>query len=235
MSATPSLSKMLVAHLNPGAASSEAFRVLRTNLQFMGLDRPLRVIAVTSATPGEGKTTIVANLAVTFAQTGAKVCLVDADLRLPTVAKVFGLTNWAGLTTGLVNQGGLDEYLQETAIPGLTVLASGPVPPNPAELLGSGRMAKLLADLRSRFDVVLVDTPPVLAVTDAAVVAPRVDGMLLVVRTGRVARQQVLHARQALEAVKANVLGVVLGGMEARRNGSYYYYHYESHRGRVAR
>jgi capsular exopolysaccharide synthesis family protein len=231
------MSNMLITHLDSGAAASEAFRVLRTNLQFMSLDKPLKCVAITSATPGEGKTTIASNLAVAFAQTGARVCLVDADLRIPMVAKFLGLPNWSGLTTALVTQGRLEEQLQETAVPGLTALTSGPTPPNPAELLGSNRMARLLDDLRDRFDMVVVDTPPVLAVTDAAVIAPKVDGTLLVVRAGEVARQQVVSARQALEAVKANVLGVVLGAVESGRHGGYQYYYYyndsgDGHKGR---
>lgn len=222
-------SPMIITHNDPTAAASEAFRVLRTNLQFMGLDKPLKSLLVTSATPGEGKTTTIVNLAVAFAQTGARVCLVDADLRRPMVAKTLGVTNWSGLTTLLVNKDRTESYLQDTAIPGLTVLTSGPIPPNPAEILGSNRMSKLLEDLEAQFDMVLVDTPPVLAVTDAAVLAPKVNGVVLVVRAGQVARQQALRAKEALEAVKANVLGAVLGAVQPEgREGYYYYYYYGS-------
>jgi capsular exopolysaccharide synthesis family protein len=222
----------LITQQDPMAAASEAFRVLRTNLQFLGLDKPIRSILVTSGTPGEGKSTIAANLAVAFAQTGASVCLIDGDLRRPMVAKLFGLDNWTGLTSALIGQAGLDTALRPTAVPGLSVMTSGPIPPNPAELLGSGRMAKLIQELSERFEMVLVDTPPVLAVTDAAVLAPKVDGVLMVARAGQVARQQVARAKEALEAVKANVLGVVLDGVEPQgREGYYYYYYYQSHDG----
>lgn len=221
-------SGMVVAYRDPSAAASEAFRVLRTNLQFLGLDKPLKSILVTSATPGEGKTTTIVNLAVTFAQTGARVCLVDADLRRPTVAKVLGIDNWTGLTTALIGQEGLDACLHETSVPDLVVLPSGPIPPNPAELLGSGRMSQLLADLEERFDMVLVDSPPVMAVTDAAVLAPKVGGALLVVRSGVVARTQVSRAKEALEAVKAKLLGVVLGAVSQEGRDGYYYYYYQS-------
>jgi capsular exopolysaccharide synthesis family protein len=194
----------------------------------MGLDKPLKSIVVTSATPGEGKTTTVVNLAVAFAQTGARVCLVDADLRRPRVAKSLGIPNWSGLTTALVNKESPAGYFQSTMEPGLSALTSGPIPPNPAELLGSSRMTTLLAELEERFDIVLVDSPPVLAVTDAAVLAPKVGGVVLVTRAGVVGRHQALRAKEALEAVKANVLGVVLSAVTAEGRDGYYYYYYQS-------
>lgn len=222
------ISNMVVTHADPTAAASEAFRVLRTNLQFVGLDKPLKSIVVTSATPGEGKSTTAANLAVAFAQAGGSVCLIDADLRRPTIAKLFGLSNWSGLTNALVGQDDLSTYLMDSAISGLSILPSGPIPPNPAELLGSGRMSKLLAHAEEKFDMVVVDTPPVLAVTDAAVLAPKVGGVVLVVRAGKVARRQASQARDALAVVKAKVLGVVLDAVEAKgRDGYYYYYYYQ--------
>jgi protein-tyrosine kinase len=223
--ATRELSPAVVAHSDPLSTASEAFRVLRTNLQFMGLDEPLTSILVTSASPGEGKSTNAANLAVAFAQAGVNVCLVDADLRRPTVAKLFGVENWAGLTTVIVGQGELDDALQPCQVPGLTLLTSGPIPPNPAELLGSERMTALLKRLEERFDMVIVDTPPVLAVTDAAVLAPKVGGVVLVVRSGQVPRQQVVRAKEALEAVRARLLGVVLGAVKQEGPEGYYYYY----------
>jgi len=230
---TRSPAQALITQRDPMAAASEAFRVLRTNLQFMGLDKPLKSILVTSATPGEGKSTVVANLAVAFAQTGAQVCLVDADLRRPMVAKIFGMDNWAGMTTAVVS--GPEGAIRKSSVNGLSLVTSGPIPPNPAELLGSGKMEKFLRELEAQFDMVLIDTPPVLAVTDAAVLAPKVGGVLMVTRSGQVARQQVIRARAALEAVKANVLGAVLDGVEAEgRDGYYYYYYYQSHEGKRA-
>jgi protein-tyrosine kinase len=221
----------VVTHHDPRAAASEAFRVLRTNLQFMGLDKPLKSVMVTSAAPGEGKSTVAANLAVAFAQTGAHVCLVDADLRRPTIHKVMGLDNWTGLTKAVISQSD-DLCIRPTDVPGLSVLTSGPIPPNPAELLGSARMGRLLAELEERFDMVIVDTPPVLAVTDACVLASHVGGVALVVRAGVSDRRQVARAKAALEAVKANLLGVVLHGVaNEQREGYYYYYYYGSHEG----
>lgn len=222
------LSGAVITHREPGAIASEAYRVLRTNLQFLGLDTPLRSMVVTSATPGEGKSTTAANLAVAFAQTGARVCLLDADLRRPTVARIFGVENWVGLTTALIGQSPVDECLQETQVPGLTVCPSGPIPPNPAELLASGRMTALIGELEQRFDMLLIDSPPVLAVTDPAVMAPKVGGALLVVRSGVSSRAQIQRAKESLEAVHARILGVVLSAVSARGGEGYYYYNYGS-------
>lgn len=222
----------LITHRDPMAAASEAFRVLRTNLQFMGLDKPLKSVLVTSATPGEGKSTVAANLAVVFAQNGANVCLIDADLRRPTAHKILGIDSYPGLTTAILGgAGGQEHAVQKTDVPGLKVVPSGPIPPNPAELLGSGKMERFLRELEERFDMVVVDTPPVLAVTDAAVLAPKVGGVLMVTRAGGVARHQVVRAKQALEAVKANVLGAVLDGVQAEGRDGYYYYYYGSGEG----
>lgn len=225
------ISPMVITHHDPGAIASEAFRVLRTNLQFMGLDKPVKTILITSATPGEGKTTTAINLAIAFAQTGAKVLLVDADLRRPTVAKVLGLENWKGLTSALLTQDEPEEFLAQTQINGLSVLTSGPLPPNPAELVGSGRMERLLQHLAEQFDVVIVDTPPVLAVTDACVLAPKVDGVLMVVRSGKVEREKAVRAKEALTAVKANLLGAVLGDVDSKHGEGYYYYYSSDERG----
>jgi capsular exopolysaccharide synthesis family protein len=224
-------SKALVTHHDPRAASSEAFRVLRTNLQFMGLDKPLKSIIVTSAAPTEGKSTVSSNLATAFAQTGANVCLIDADMRRPTLHKVLGLDNWTGLSRAVITQNGLETTIRPTEIPGLSVLTSGPIPPNPAELLGSARMVNLLRELEERFDMVIVDTPPVLAVTDACVLAPSVGGVVLVARSGQTDRRQLVRAKESLLAVKANLLGVVLHGIPQERREGYYYYYYGSQDG----
>lgn len=227
MSRSAQLSAELVTQVDPMSSASEAFRVLRTNLQFMGLDRPLKTLLVTSATPSEGKSTVAANLAIAFAQAGGSVCLVDADLRRPRIAKIFGVDNWKGLTNAVVSLNGLEGYLTlAPRVAGLTLLTSGPVPPNPAEVLASARMGLLLENLRDRFDTLIVDTPPLLAVTDAAVLAPKADGVLMVVRSGHVARKQTARAKEALEAVKARVLGTVLTAVEAEGHEGYYYYTY---------
>lgn len=224
------LSRRLVTYLEPKSPAAEAFRMLRTNLQFLGLDKPLQSLLVTSATPSEGKSLNSANLAIAYAQAGAHVCLVDADMRRPVLAKMFSLDNWAGLTTALARNRSVDEYLQVTEVPGLTVLTSGPVPPNPAELLGSQRMLGLMRQLEESFDTIIFDTPPVLAVADAATLAPRVSGALLVVRAGQVGYPQAQRAKEALEGVKAQILGVVLDGVKHGGSESYYYDYYDSPR-----
>jgi len=210
---------------------AEAYRTLRTNLQFSSLDRPLHSLVVTSAVATEGKTTTVANLGVVMAQAGRRVVLVDADLRRPSAHRLFGLSNKAGLTTALVEDpAALNGYLQESGIENLRILSAGPVPPNPQELLGSQRMEDLLHRLEEEADIVLIDTPPSLVVADANVLAARADGVLMVVNTGRTRRTAVQQAVDGLRQVGANLLGVVLNMVEMRGGrSSYYYSYYYSH------
>jgi capsular exopolysaccharide synthesis family protein len=226
-----SANRPLIVHETAGAPRAEAYRQIRTNLQFVDIDNPPRVVAFTSSLPAEGKTTTVCNLAIALARAGKKVAIVDADLRRPRIAENLGLEGGAGLTTVLIGRARLDQVLQPWGAEGVTVLASGPVPPNPSELLSSRHMADLLAELSQRFDYVLLDTPPLLPVTDAALLAGGYDGVLVIVRHGRTSRSQVRAAMAALNAVSANVLGAVLtmtpkaGG--GRKYG-YYNYSYES-------
>ncbi|MFF2483244.1 CpsD/CapB family tyrosine-protein kinase [Paenibacillus sp. NPDC058071] len=216
--------RRIITDVNPMSPISEAYRTLRTNLQYAGADRELQVLMVTSASPKEGKSTTILNLAAAYAQSERKVILVDADLRKPTAHYTFGLSNRSGLSHLLSGQTQLDGLVQPSGIPGLDVLTAGPLPPNPSELLGSARMDSLLGKLREQYDIVLIDTPPVLAVSDAQVAAAGCDGVLLVVnaRTGK--RQYALKARNALEFVKAKVVGVVLNEMPQRDAGPYYEY-----------
>ncbi len=215
----------------PKSLVAEAYRTLRTNLQFSSLDRPLRSLVVTSAVATEGKTTTAANLAVVLAQAGKRVVLVDADLRRPSAHKLFGLSNRDGLTTALVQDPGqLDGYLQDTPVENLRVLTSGPVPPNPQELLGSQRMEELLRQLEQASDIVLVDTPPSLVVADANVLAARTDGVLLVVNAGTTRRAAIQQAVASLRQIGAHVVGAVLNRVNVRGGrGYYYYYSYYSH------
>ncbi len=206
----------------------EAYRTLRTNLQFSSLDRPLRCLVVTSALATEGKTTTVANLAVVMAQGGKRVVLVDADLRRPSVHRVFGLPNRGGLTDALVQElAALNGFLQDTGVENLRVLTSGPIPPNPQELLASQRMEELLHRLQSEADIVLIDTPPSLVVADANVLAARTDGVVLVVNADRTRRVAVQQATEDLRQVGANLLGGVLNMVDIRRGrgAGYYSYH----------
>ncbi len=222
--------RQIVAWLRSKTPESEAYRTLRTNIQFSSVDKPIRTLLISSSSPSEGKSTTAANLAVVLAQTGQRVIVVDTDLRRPVQHKVFGVPNNTGLTTALLDGDNitLDGHLQPTEIENLRVLTSGPIPPNPSELLGSHRMAKLIETLSSQADVVIFDSPPILAVTDAAVMGRQVDGVLLVADAGTTREQALAGATEELRKTGANVLGVALNRLDARRGGYYYYYYYYS-------
>ena len=228
----------LIAARHPRSPISEAYRSLRTSLRFSSLDRPLRSILVTSPNALEGKSTMAANLAVVMAQTGSRVVLVDADLRRPMVHKIFQVFNKEGLTNILFEDlPVLDGHLQETGVENLRVLPSGPLPPNPSELLGSQKMRGLLEQIKEEADIVVFDTPPILPVTDAAVLAPQTDGVLVVTYAGRTRQGAARHAAERLRQVGANLLGVAWNRMSSRgQGGSYYYYYYaQDTRGRRRR
>jgi receptor protein-tyrosine kinase len=216
----------LITSLSPQHPRAEAIRILRTNLQFVDVDHDRTVVAVTSAVEAEGKTTTACNLAIALAQSGVRVALVEGDLRRPQVAEYLGLEGTVGLTTVLVGRVGLDEAVQETEVPGLDVLASGARPPNPAEIVQTAAMERLVADLRERYDVVLIDAPPLLPVADAAILSLLADGALLVVRHGRTGRDQVRAAVDRLDTVGATLFGSVLS-MTPRRAAGRYGYGYE--------
>jgi len=204
----------LITVADPRSPVSEAYRTLRTNLDFSSLDKPIKTMLVTSAGPEEGKSTVLANLAVTTAQAGRKVILVDCDLRRPTLHNIFNLKNDVGLTTMVVDDAAMESPpLRDTGVEGLQLVSSGPLPPNPSELLGSRRMEEIIAALLERADVVLFDAPPVVAVTDAAVLATKVDGVLLVVNAGGTKRDYARAAKARLEKVNANLLGAVLNNV----------------------
>lgn len=201
----------LITLTNPRSPVSEAYRTLRTNLEFFSLDEPVRTLVVTSPGAKDGKSTVLANLAVALAQGGKRVILVDCDLRRPTQHTLFGLDNATGLTTMMLDEAAQSKPpLRETPVDGLRVLTAGPLPPNPAELLGSRRMKETLAALLKKADVLLFDAPPVLAVTDALVLAVRTDGVLLVVKAGGTTREHVQQAKERLERVNARIVGAVL-------------------------
>jgi capsular exopolysaccharide synthesis family protein len=219
---------MLVTAKHPRAAAAEAFRVLRANVQFLGVDRPVRTIMVTSAGPAEGKSLTTANLGLVMAQAGLSVVLVDSDLRRPALHRAFDLPRDNGLTNALIRQEAalnLDDYLQPTPFENLRVLTSGPLPPNPADLLGSRRMGELIQEISKQADVVLFDSPPALVVADASLLASKVDGVLLVVEAGGTPRELVSQARETLEQAGARLLGVLLNKLSPRRSGGYYYYY----------
>ena len=212
----------LIALRDPRSPAAEAYRTLRTNIQFSSLDKPLHTLLATSTAPDEGKSTTLANLAITMAQAEQRVLLVDCDLRRPTLHTLFELPNDVGLTSMILSQEDAPAPLQTTSVAGLSLLASGPLPPRPADILGSRRMEAVIARLRVEADIVLFDTPPVVAVTDAAVLATKVDGVLLVFQAGKTSRDRARQARQILEKVKANIVGVVLNNAQIEQGYGYY-------------
>lgn len=204
---------------------AEAFRKLRTNLQFLSVDNPPRVIVLTSSLPSEGKSTTAINIALALAEGDQKVVLVDGDMRRPTLAKYLDLVGPVGFSTVLSGRASLNEALQKTRFSGLTVLTAGAVPPNPSELVGSKSAEKVLSELREQFDYVIVDSTPLLAVTDAAILAAGADGVLIMTRFGQTRREQLTHAVGNLESVGAPLLGAVFT-MSPMRGHSKYSYDY---------
>lgn len=201
----------LITLTDPRSPAAEAYRTLRTNLTFAALDKPIETLIVTSAAPGEGKSTVLANLAVTMAQGERRTILVDADLRRPGLHEIFGVANDRGLTTMIVEEAAMDDPpLIDVGVGNLWLVPSGPIPPNPADILGSRRMEEVIAALKSRADIVLFDAPPIIAVTDAAVLGTKVDGVLLIVCAGRTRREHAQRARELLERVHVRIVGAVL-------------------------
>lgn len=207
------------------SAISEAFRKLRTNLQFLAVDNPPRAIVITSSMPAEGKSTTAINIALALAEAEHNVVIVDGDLRRPSLHKYLDLVGTVGVSTVLSGGASLSESLQKTRFPGLTALTSGAIPPNPSELLGSQAAKNLLAELRAEFDYVIVDSTPLLAVTDAAILAAAADGVLMMARFGKTKRDELSHAVASLEGVGAPMLGTVFT-MLPTRGGSAYGYGY---------
>ncbi len=214
----------LVTISNPRSPVAEAYRSLRTNLEFSGLDRPLRSMVVTSAGPEEGKSTTLANLAVALAQAGKRVILVDCDLRRPSLHEAFGVRNSVGMTDLMRDESLMaNPPFQDTPVPNLKLLTSGQLPPNPAELLGSRRMEEIVACLLGQADIVLFDAPPIIAVTDAALLSAKVDGVLLVISAGKTRREHAAKAKALLEKVNARLVGTVLTNVRFDSSMQYYY------------
>jgi capsular exopolysaccharide synthesis family protein len=216
----------LVTQLESHAPRVESFRVLRTNLQFVDVDTATKVFVVTSAVPEEGKTTTSVNLAITLAQAGYRTVLVEGDLRRPRAGRALDLDQAIGVTTILLGRVGLSDAIQKHPVSDLHLLGSGAIPPNPAELLQSKAMTQLLAELREQYDMVIIDAPPLLPVTDAALLAAQADGALLIVRHGRTSRDQVNQAVQRLEQVDASLVGVVMNMVPNRHRRYGYGYGY---------
>lgn len=220
--------KPLLTQSGPQSQRAESFRQLRTNLQFANVSGHAKSVLMTSSLPGEGKSTTATNLAIALSQAGQNVCLVDADLRRPMVGEYLGLDRNAGLTTALVGAADVNDLLQSWGQGGLYVLTSGQIPPNPSELLGSDEMKDLIGRLELAFDAVIIDAPPLLPVTDAAVLAQHVGGVLMVVGSQKIKQHDLKKSLSALELVGANLLGVVLNRVPAKGADAYAYTYYGS-------
>ncbi|MFC6293453.1 hypothetical protein BHU61_09990 [Macrococcus epidermidis] len=211
----------------PKSVISEQIRTLRTNILFTSADVQIKKMLVTSSEQGEGKSTISANLATSFAQAGYRTLLIDADLRKPTQHKIFEQMNVKGLSNLIAGQVDMEDTIKVDVLPGLDILTSGPVPPNPAELLGSLAMEDLLIKLSEMYDLVLLDTPPVLAVADSQILGNLVDGSLLVVNSKLTHRDKVVDAKNQLDKSSSKTLGIVLNDLDKKDDGDYYYYYGE--------
>ncbi|WP_260681900.1 CpsD/CapB family tyrosine-protein kinase [Alkalicoccobacillus porphyridii] len=215
--------RQLVADLHKHSPISEQYRTIRTNIEYSSVDKDLRSFVVTSAGPSEGKSTTVANLAIVMAQNGQKVLVVDADMRRPTVHYTFAIPNTRGLTNVLSKQTSLEEASQQTTIENLFILTCGPIPPNPAELINSQMMEIVLREALEQFDVVFFDAPPVMAVTDAQLLANKADGTIIVTSSGKTDREELIKTKELLTKTNANLLGVILNNKPVDEKNYYYY------------
>lgn len=214
-----------ITHYDSRSPVAEAYRAIRTNLQFSGAGKTLKTIVFTSAVPGEGKSTTVANLAIAMGQDDKKILLIDCDMRKPVVHRRFSLLN-RGLSNCFAEDWPLKEVIQADVFPNLDIVTSGPIPPNPAELLGSKKMKALLQEAAEMYDYVFLDMPPVLAVTDAVLMGSQTDGTILVLGSGDISPDEGKQAKELLEKVHANILGVILNKVPQHHKSGYYYYYY---------
>lgn len=214
----------LIVHNDPRSAISEQYRTIRTNIMYSSIDKKIKKVMVTSAGPSAGKSTTAVNIATAFAQAGRKTILIDADMRRPTTQYTFEVTNSLGLSSAIVNTSKTDQVIKPTEIDNLDLITSGPIPPNPAELLQSTRMNNLLKVLSEAYDVIIIDTPPLLTVADAQILSKAMDGVLLVTNTEDNDRDELMKAKDTLVKSGANILGVVLNNKKRTDNENYYYY-----------
>ena len=208
------------------SVAAESYRTLRTNISLSQVDKPIRTLLVTSCIPKEGKSTTVANLGVTFALAQQKVLIIDADLRRPILHRIFGVPNSQGLTHTLSDTVEYDQVFTPTKIPNLWVVTSGIIPPNPSELLGSQKMRLFLERSQKKFDMILLDSPPISSLADASVLGSIVDGVLFVIKANMASRDLVEKDKDQLQTVGANIIGVVLNDVDIKRDGYYKYYYY---------
>lgn len=219
------VARKLVTTVNPKSVVSEQFRTVRTNINFSMPDKELKTLLFTSSSPGEGKSTSAANVAIVFAQEGKKVLLVDADMRKPTMHYTFHTTNTTGLSSLLTKQWSLEEVTKVTKIDGLHLITCGPIPPNPAELIGSKSMDSLIHELASQYDLVIFDAPPLLSVADAQILSNKCDGTILVVNSGVTEKESAIKAKDALVSAKANILGTLMNNFVLEKDHYYYQYY----------
>lgn len=215
--------RQLITNKEPKSRIAEQYRNIRTNIEFTSVDNHIRSIIVTSADPGDGKTTTISNLAVVFGQQGKKVLLIGADLRKPTLQNLFAAHNPNGLTNLLSGQASFVQCIQKTDIENVYVMSAGPIPPNPAELLGYRKMDEVLLEAYKMFDIVLIDTPPVLAVTDAQILANKCDGVVLVARSEKTEKDKLIKAKQILDKASGKLLGVILNDKKEEQEQYGYY------------
>jgi capsular exopolysaccharide synthesis family protein len=216
----------LVFHTRPSSGLAEAARTIRTNLMFMNPDRPCKTLLVSSAAPSEGKTTVACGIAIALAQGGRRVCIVDCDLRRPRLHRIFDRVGDGGVTTVLLGEAGIDDVAKPTMVPNLWSVPTGPLPPNPADLLHSERFRNFIQDLASRFDHVIIDSPPLVAVTDSAIVSRVVDGTVFVVRAFETGKYLGAQGLRALRDVDANIVGAVLNAVNLDHHEYAYHYYY---------
>jgi capsular exopolysaccharide synthesis family protein len=228
------LAAKLVTRHHPKSPVSEAFRSLRTSLRYLSPDQDYRAILVTSPGPGEGKSTVLANLAVALAQSGKTVVVFDTDLRRPSQHHIFDVPNDVGLTNLLVGESRLDSVVRKLEVENLSIITSGPIPPNPSELLQSPRMQAVLAEARSKYEYVLLDSPPVLPITDAAILSSQVDGVIMIIKSGQTRVDHAREAQQTIEKARGKLVGAVLNLVRYEGDDYRYYYYYGRDRTRKA-
>lgn len=219
------LARQLITVTNPRSVVSEQFKTIRTNINFSMPDKDLKTILLTSSTPGEGKSTNSSNIAVVFAQSGKNVLLVDSDMRKPTTHHTFGVKNVSGLSTVLIRQHTVEEVTHHTEVEGLSLITSGPIPPNPAELLASKTMDQFIEKVKQNYDIIIFDAPPVLSVTDAQILSNKCEGTLLIINSGEAEKDNVIKAKEMLVASKANIIGAILNNYKIDKDHYYYQYY----------
>ena len=214
---------MFIVEKKPKSIAAESYRTLRTNIQYSSFDKEYKTIVVTSSEPAEGKTTTAGNLAIAIAQGESKVLLIDCDMRKPSLHKRFRISNNYGLSDLLIHK----KTMEDVAVQynqNLAIISAGKVPPNPSEMLGSKAMTTFLEEMKKHFDYIIMDTPPIGAVTDSQILSTKVDGTILVVKAGQTKKDVVMNSVNAIKKVNGNIIGTVLNGVEQSKNKYYYYY-----------